>query len=171
LPILSGEWGYAAHRKGVSRQTQAAYLVRMQLANLQSRIPLSVWYDWKDDGTDPDEREHNFGTVGPDLRPRPAYRAVRTLTGELAGYRVVRRLDVGSEQDFVLLLADKAGRRKLAAWTLGDPHAVASGLQGAGKVSGVTAFGEPYTPRESPKGLLLDLAAAPTYLALEAGPK
>jgi len=171
MPILSGEWGYAAHRKGVSRQAQAAYLVRMQLANLLSGIPLSVWYDWKDDGTDPDEREHNFGTVAPDLQPRPAYLAVRMLTRELAGYRIVRRLDVGSEQDFVLLLADKAGRSKLAAWTLGRPHAVASGLQRAGKVSGVTIFGEPYTPRDSEKGLMLDLAAAPKYLTLEASPK
>jgi hypothetical protein len=70
LPILSGEWGYAAHAKGVSRDTQAAYLVCMQLANLLDGVRVSIWYDWKDDGADPNEREHNFGTVTQD-RPSP----------------------------------------------------------------------------------------------------
>jgi hypothetical protein len=92
LPILSGEWGYASHARGVSSEAQADYLVRQQLVNLLSGVPLSVWYDWKDDGADPSNPEHHFGTVGPDLKPKPAYQALRTLTRELNGYRVVRRL-------------------------------------------------------------------------------
>src|SRR5262249_39175387 len=80
LPILSGEWGYSAFDKGVTPDRQAAYLVRMQLANLLDGVPLSIWYDWKDDGPDPKEREHNFGIVARDLTPKPAYRAAQTLT-------------------------------------------------------------------------------------------
>jgi hypothetical protein len=34
LPILSGEWGYATHTKGVSLETQAAFIARQQLANV-----------------------------------------------------------------------------------------------------------------------------------------
>ncbi len=172
LPILSGEWGYAAHRKGVSPQTQAAYLVRTQLVNLLEGVALSVWYDWKDDGTDPEEREHNFGTVTHDLKPKPAYRAVRTLTRELTGYRIVRRLDVGSAKDFVLLLRDADGRRKLAAWTLGEAHAVTvAGLGAGAQVSGTTMTGERYTPNATAKGLVLDLEEAPRYITLGAGPR
>jgi hypothetical protein len=170
MPILSGEWGYASHAKGVSPQTQAAYLARQQLANLLGGVPLSVWYDWKDDGLDPAEREHNFGTVRPDLSPKPAYRAAQTLTRELAGYRISRRLAAGSDKDFVLLLADAAGRRKLAAWTLGEPHAVTlDGLAPEGKVTGVTLGGEPFTPKVVGKKLVLDLDAAPKYVTLGSG--
>ena len=71
LPILSGEWGYSSNTKGVSLETQAAFAARQQLANLMNGIPLSIWYDWKNDGDDPKEGEHNFGTVQPDLKPKP----------------------------------------------------------------------------------------------------
>ena len=115
MPILSGEWGYASHTKGVSPETQAAFLVRQQLCNRLGDVPISTWYDWKNDGADPAEREHNFGTVAFDLSPKPACVALQTLTRELAGCQVVRRLRVGSENDYVLLLKGRSGTQKLAA--------------------------------------------------------
>jgi len=122
LPILSGEWGYASHTKGVSIETQAAYLVRQQMANLLSGVPISIWYDWKNDGPDPNEREHNFGTVTQDLQPKPAYVAAQTMTRQLTGFRLERRIEADSENDWVLLWRNNRGQRKLAAWTLGEPH-------------------------------------------------
>src|SRR6185295_15363371 len=124
LPILSGEWGYATHTKGLSLETQAAFAARQQLANLLNNVPLSIWYDWKNDGDDPNEREHNFGTVLPDLKPKPAYTAIHTLTRELSGYRIARRHETGNEKDFVLVLTNGSGNSKLAAWTMGDSHSV-----------------------------------------------
>jgi len=124
LPILSGEWGYATHTKGLSLETQAAFASRQQLANLLHGVPLSIWYDWKNDGDDANEREHNFGTVFPDLRPKPAYTAIQTLTRELSGYRIARRHQTGNEKDFVLFLSDRNGNSKLAVWTTGEAHNV-----------------------------------------------
>jgi hypothetical protein len=168
LPILSGEWGYAAHQGGVSRETQAAYLARMQLSNLLDGVRLSIWYDWRDDGTNPKEREHNFGVVTNDLQLKPAYHAVQTLTRALSGYRIRRRLDVGGRSnDYVLLLVDGKGRRQLAAWTLDAPHTVTlERLQPAGKVTGVDSRGVPFTPRLRADALMLDLDPAPKYVAL-----
>jgi hypothetical protein len=168
MPILSGEWGYPSDRKGVSPETQAAYLARMQLANLLAGVRLSVWYDWKDDGPDPAEREHNFGTVRQDLQPKPPYLAARTLTRELAGYRIARRLEAG-EKDYVLLLRDEAGHRKLAAWTLGEPHVVTldGDLVPAGKPTGTTVTGEQFTPKVADTKLVLELTAGPRYVGLD----
>jgi len=39
MPILSGEWGYASHTKGVSLEMQANFIVRQQLANLSPGCP------------------------------------------------------------------------------------------------------------------------------------
>ncbi len=169
LPVLSGEWGYSSYTKGVSPETQAAYLARMQLANLLNGVPLSIWYDWMDDGPDQKEAEHNFGTVRQDLSPKPAYWAARTLTRELDGYRIRRRLDTGSQQDFVLLLEDGAGRRKVAAWTLDKPHELTldGDLLRAGKAVGVSVTGEAFTPKVSGKKLVLSLTAAPQYVGAE----
>lgn len=122
MPIISGEWGYSTFtNKGVSLETQAAFLVRQQLANLHAGVPISIWYDWKNDGPDLAEREHNFGTVTPDLTPKPAYAALQILTRELSGFRIEHRLGAGQTNDFVLLLS-KGAEKKLAAWTTGEPH-------------------------------------------------
>ena len=173
LPIFSGEWGYAAHTSGVSREAQAAYLARMQLSNLLDGVRLSVWYDWSDDGTDPKEREHNFGVMTHDLRPKPAYHAIRTLTRALNGYRIDRRFDVGGRSnDYVLLLVDAKGERKLAAWTLDAPHAVTlERLQPTGTVTGLDPTGAPYSPRVKGSALVLDLADAPKYVTFGAASK
>ena len=63
MPIVSGEWGYSTQHKGTPLALQGAYLARQQFANLLAGVPLSVWYDWKNDGSDTNYNEHNFGTV------------------------------------------------------------------------------------------------------------
>ena len=166
LPIISGEWGYSTFtNKGVSLETQAAFLVRQQLANLSAGVPLSIWYDWKNDGADLGEREHNFGTVTHDLHPKPAYTALQTLTREMSGYRIDKRLAAGTN-DFVLLLSQGVDR-KLAAWTTGDPHLAtigglnfkaASSISGDGKTSDVTL---------TQGSLSLTLTALPQYVTLK----
>ena len=127
MPILSGEWGYSTCTKpgaGLPRKVQAAYLVRQQLVNLLNKVPLSIWYDWQDDGPDPLEREQNFGTVTHAHKPKPSYLALRTFTGQLAGYRIERRLPVASTDDYLLLCVNARGAKKLVAWTTGKDHAV-----------------------------------------------
>ena len=171
LPILSGEWGYATHDKGVSLDTQAAFLARQQLANLLNGVPLSIWYDWKNDGTDTTYNEHNFGTVDHQLKPKPSYVAAQTMTRELAGCRVARRLfptGASNDEDFILLCENAAGDHKLAVWTLGEPHAVALDLDlaGADQVTAVDGDGGSYMPRLGHGRLTLDLGPLPKYISL-----
>jgi hypothetical protein len=169
MPILSGEWGYSSHRQGVSLETQAAFLVRQQLVNLAHRIPVSIWYDWKNDGPDPGEGEHNFGTVYPDLKPKPAYEAVRCMTRELAGFRLLRRLDVADPQAYVLLLANAAGEQKLAAWCTGLGRTVSLdvGLRSPGALSVVDGLGKPQTAGLDGGTLELPLEPLPLYVTFK----
>jgi polysaccharide biosynthesis protein PslG len=169
LPIISGEWGYSSNTKGVSPETQAAFLVRQQLANLLHGIPLSIWYDWKNDGADPNENEHNFGTVWPDLKPKPAYSALQVFTKQLQGYRLDRRLPELPPEDYVLLLKNAAGDQKIAAWTTGQPHAIdlpvaVSSTQDATVVDGLGQEQQLQVEAEKPR---LQLTALPQYLSLK----
>jgi polysaccharide biosynthesis protein PslG len=167
LPILSGEWGYATHSKGVSLETQAAYVARQQLMNLLAGLPISIWYDWKNDGADPNEGEHNFGVVTYDLKPKPAYVAVQTLTHELAGYKIDRRLKTESAKDYILVCADAAGDQKLAAWTLSPSNSVSLYVTESAKpIKVVASDGKTSTVRPNEKGLVLDLGPAPVYVTL-----
>ncbi len=170
LPVICSEWGYATHDKGVSLDTQAAFVVRQQLVNLLRGVPLSIWYDWKNDGTDSTYNEHNFGVVDSRLRPKPSYFAVQTMTRELSGYRVVRRLFLPgmADGDFILLCANGAGDHKLVAWTRDEPHAVTFDLELAGpdRVIAVNGDGSGYSPRMGDNRITLDLGPLPKYLTL-----
>lgn len=149
MPILSGEWGYASHAKGVPPETQACFLVRQQLFNLAQKIPVSIWYDWKNDGSDPTEREQNFGIVTEDLKPKPAFEALRTLTRELSGCKLAVSIATGRDQDYALLftggLAGAKPIRKLALWTTEPAHdAVLEDARfGQGSAAAVNSFGRP----------------------------
>ena len=147
LPIISSEWGYSTQHQGTPLALQAAYLPRQQLANLLTGVPLSIWYDWKNDGSDTNYNEHNFGTVTTNLQPKPSYHAVQTLTRELAGYHIVRRLKTANTNDWILLCVNAHGKQKLAGWTLDVPHTVRIPL--------------------AAKPLELELSAAPQYGAIE----
>ena len=116
IPILSGEWGYSTTE--MPRALQGKYLPRQWLTNMAYDIPVSIWYDWHDDGRDPKEREHNFGTVTWDYKPKPAYVAMKTLIAELRGYLPAGRIDVGDEESFVVAFR-RGGDFKLAVWTAG----------------------------------------------------
>ena len=169
MPILSGEWGYASHSKGVSLEKQAAFIVRQQLANLLNRAPVSIWYDWKNDGTSPDEIEHNFGTVYPDLKPKPAYETISTMTRQLSGYRIAHRLDAGSSEIYVLLLTNSEGDQKLAAWhTSGEQEVELDvGLDAASAVALVDGKGQSQQVKLRAGRLQLGLSPLPQYVALK----
>jgi hypothetical protein len=122
VPIVSSEWGYSAV-KGLTVEKQAEYLVRSFLINLMNDVRLSIWYDWRDDGPDPNEQEHNFGTVYLDLRPKPAYMAMQTLARELFGYAFAARIHSESGVDYLALFR-KGDDYRLAAWTTGEPHKI-----------------------------------------------
>ncbi len=126
IPVISGEWGYSNinwDKTRLSDEQQARYLVRMFLTNLYQKVPISIWYDWKNDGADPNEREHHFGTVERDLAPKAAYRAAQTLSSTLAGYRIERQLAGSGGKDIVYLLS-KGNQRALAMWTTDADHAI-----------------------------------------------
>lgn len=122
IPIISGEWGYSIinwDKNHISEEQQAQYLVRMFLINLYQNIPVSIWYDWKDDGVDPNEREHHFGTMTNDLNPKKAYLAMKALADKLNGYSIIERLDLGNDEDFALRLK-KGESEAIALWTMGE---------------------------------------------------
>ncbi len=124
VPIVSGEWGYSSAKGQFSLETQADYAVRQQLSNLWNGIPLSIWYDWKNDGPKEDEAEQNFGTVTTDLQPKPTYIALKKMVSELTGYRFDRRLKTEKKNDYVLIFGKEGGSKKIVYWTADERHDV-----------------------------------------------
>lgn len=164
FPILSSEWGYSSVQFGLDAELQGKFLARMWLFNLASGVPLSIWYDWKNDGSDPKNNEHHFGIVGIDLKPKPAFHAAKTLTESLAGHRFERRLRVGDAKNYVLEFS-REGKPRWAAWR-SSPKPATVTLPGlTGRFHSVSHDGKVVKRLTAgPKGLQLRLGDAPQYL-------
>ena len=177
IPILSGEWGYStnADRTGVDEETQGKLLPRQWLNNLANDVPLSIWYDWHDDGPDPKEREHHFGLVrftydaarDPVYDPKPSYRAARTLTTLLEGFHFNKRLVVGGSNDYALLFS-KSDVVRLVVWTTAPaPHPVSIPAS-PGRFVVIAHTGEKLPDIAAGKaGLTVAATDAPQYLEPE----
>jgi len=167
IPVISGEWGYSNinwDKKRLPDEQQARYLVRMFLINLYQKVPVSIWYDWKNDGADPNEREHHFGTVERDLKPKAAYLAAQTLSSTLAGFGVEKQLAPASEKDIVYLLS-KGNRRALALWTTDTAHEMTLPFAAAeGTLVDMLGQGRPISWQTDQ--LKLTISGSPQYLLL-----
>ena len=175
LPLVSGEWGYSAIG-GMTVERQGEFLVRAFLTNLMNDVRLSIWYDWHDDGPDPKENEHHFGTVYLDFKEKPAYHAMQALARELKGYTFASRITLESDQDY-LALFKRGGDLRLAAWTTGEPHKIKLPVD-VRKFELVSVTGERRRAEAVGGSIDLDLSGGVTYVepqerskrwALEAG--
>ena len=173
IPVISGEWGYSNinwDKKSLSETKQAQYLAREFLINLFQKIPVSIWYDWKNDGADPDEREHHFGTVMHDLKPKAAYIAAKNLALNLAGYSIDKRLHLKNENDFAFQLR-KGKDRAVAFWTTENDHNITIPLPpGQGLLIDMLGKDkEPPVHSWKQNGLTITTSQSPQYLLIDRG--
>jgi hypothetical protein len=172
IPIISSEWGYSSVWPGISVERQGELFARAWLTNVANGISLSIWYDWRDDGLDPNEAEHHFGTVfnsyyegrDPVYEPKPAYLAAKTLTEFFNGYQFEKRLDIGDADDYLLVFR-KGGELRFAAWTTANgAHSALLPLD-AGRYSTRRHTGQDQGYiNADPKGGSVTLTNAPVYI-------
>jgi hypothetical protein len=159
----------------MNEEKQAMMLARQFLTNAANGIPVSIWYDWRDDGADPKEPEHHFGLVRQEYRsgqtqvyePKPAYLAARTLLRQFSGFRFEQRLLVGSDDDYVLVFT-RDSERRLAAWTTSPGKKRVKIPTANGQFTITNMKGDDGGRVSSDQGFLsIKLSNAPAYLAAE----
>ncbi len=118
-PIWITEFGYPAYAgtSGVPEETQANYLVRaFLLARTVPAVERVFWYDFQNDGEDPDEAEFNFGLVRKNKTPKPAYNAYKTMVSLVGNLPVAEFRIIG---DTYSLRLGEDGAPLFAVWRLG----------------------------------------------------
>ena len=154
----------------MSEEKQSAIVAREMLTNMANGIPVSIWYDWRDDGFDPNEAEHHFGlvrnayqnvTVQP-YAPKPAYLAARTLLALFDGYTFEKRLNVGNDADYILAFR-KGDSLYYAAWTASTPHKIFLPVNG-NSIHFTTHLGEKRVLTPMDQRLRVNLSSAPIYV-------
>lgn len=90
-PIWDTEWGYSSYGKAskdlpggghsdVGRQRQAVLVARECLTQWVLGLPITVVYDLRDDGSNPFDREDNFGLIEQSNSDKPAMKVIRVLS-------------------------------------------------------------------------------------------
>jgi hypothetical protein len=146
---------------------------RQMLTNLANQVPLSIWYDWRDDGTDASEAEHHYGLVRNQYEAgklevyeaKPAYRAAKTLSEFFEGFVFEQRVSSGRDDDYVLAFV-KGAEHRYAAWTTSaSTHRInvpmdkgqLRVIRHTGEAAGSAAAGD--------AGLSIEVSTQPVYLA------
>jgi len=174
--VVASEWGYpTAGRYGnvVDVWRQAQYVVRIYLVNLMAGVPLTIIYDWKDDGLSLDDSEHNFGLVSHHVRGpewflvKPAWYAVYNLNKRLAGFSPAGRLELGP--GVYALRFEGPGPAKIVLWAEEGEREVELSV-GAEKVKLARLFGLE-EELEAPGGVLrLKVSGSPVIVELPTQP-
>jgi hypothetical protein len=171
-PIISSEWGYSATWPEMNEQQQAEMLSRQFLTNVANGIPISIWYDWRDDGSDANESEHHFGIVRHEFRqnsnspfgPKPAYFAAKTVNAFLNGSVYQRRLVLAETKNFVLVFSN-TGAERMAAWTTSGRAGRVSISLSPGNYTITTSSGEKVRDVSvGQNGLTIELSPSPVFV-------
>ncbi len=118
IPIISSEWGYSSTDPGMDQEVQAKAITRMFLLNLSANIPISIWYDWRNDGPSATNRDHNWGLVGYFHRkPKLARIKLVEMIELLRGKRFTARLLHSDPNVFILRFSsDNNSKHVIVGW-------------------------------------------------------
>lgn len=182
--IVSSEWGYTtggSYGNKVDILTQAKYLTRMYLINLMNKVPITIIYDWKDDGIDQSNSENSFGMIANEQVSslflsesyfiKPAYYAVYNLAKNLNGFKFLGRIDVENNSNIYLLKFSNGLEQKFVIWsTLHDEKEVTLDLleMNATNVTRVVftrMFGESKVVSTTGNVLKVNVSDAPTIIS------
>jgi hypothetical protein len=141
---------------------QARYLVRMYLISRAADVDYALNYDFMDDGTNPDDKESNFGIVHEDYSPKPSLLAIAAMTRIIGDGKFVKDLSPNPEK-FRMYLFDVKGKPVVAAWSVQGKSRV-SFETGTDQVESVDLMGNVQTLQTTGKKFEMDLTEIPVYI-------
>jgi GH35 family endo-1,4-beta-xylanase len=161
-PVWITEMGWATHTphnsmamdfQVTTQRRQAELIARAYIDAIASNVAPNIsWYDFRNDGNDPFNFEHNMGIITRDFRPKPAYRAYATMTRLLHGLKLEKELDLG--EGVVAFRFGAQGKPSVTAlWSISGDKTVALPANNAMKLTGLMGDSE-QVPSEGGKVIL-----------------
>ena len=139
FPIYITEIGWPNYiKRGGSTDPETGDILARTLL-LAKTIPAIKglwWYDFQDDGLDPEYNEDNFGIVRTDLTPKEPYYVLRSIAEIVRSGKFVERVATGSDDLIVLKFKMPDSKDVLAAWSLRDDSLLQVTLKNGGDAKG-----------------------------------
>lgn len=171
VPIISGEWGYASGYASygikLTELKQAEYFVRMLLINLYSKIPISIWFSWRDGNENENNLNQGFGIRrANNFAPKQAVLASKNFSKILSGYQFSTRLNIGSQSDYIFKFINKKGNVIIVFWTVDTTHRVIWSTEAPVRGELKSIFGKKFGNVSGEK-FKLKLSNCPKYLIIK----
>jgi hypothetical protein len=170
-PVWDTEWGYSSQWYGgdAGGHSTLAWMLQAQRAQRELLsawavgFPMAIYYDIRDDGTDPTNDEDNFGLIQNDYADKPAIVAVRTLTSAAKGRTFTGFLPVGFTSTHAMLLVG-ATDRVVALWTDAPGSVVQVGVPGDGTATDMLGKGLSLNSEAGVTTVTVSEVAGPVFL-------
>lgn len=120
FPIYVTEIGWPNYiaKSGSTDAETGDFLARtLFLAKTLDSIKGLWWYDFQDDGLDPEVNEANFGIVRPDLTPKEAYYVIRSISEIIKNGKFIEQLKTEDEDLLALKFKMPDSSDILAVWS------------------------------------------------------
>lgn len=169
-PVWQTEWGYSSTWYGdghaqESRLRQAILAVREALTSWGLGFPLAMYYDTRDDGTDPMEKEHNFGLLTHEYADKPAMVAMRTLSNA-ARDRSLVAFGVASPSSLHVMELEGTADRVFVLWTSVEGYPVPVTLPMEATVHNALGDALPLDADGGVASLMIDEKYGPVYVVV-----
>jgi hypothetical protein len=113
-------WPNQVDKRGTEPQLSASYLARLYLLARTSPGFRGIWwYDFQDDGWNPEHNENNFGIVRPDLTPKPHYHVMADVSGLIGNGEYVGKVEA-KDENLQILRFRHNGSDVWALWCADD---------------------------------------------------
>ncbi|MEG2583455.1 MAG: cellulase family glycosylhydrolase, partial [Oscillospiraceae bacterium] len=132
------ETGWPTHvgKDGSGEQKQAVQIVKELVISDEKAIDYNTIYDFRNDGTDESNVEHNFGIIHKDFMPKLAYFAFKNFNDIMSGakyYGKIRLSDYATGYVY-----NKQGKPVVVAWGRNENNPIAT----TSGVSGINVYGD-----------------------------
>lgn len=150
------EVGWTTYKNGTTEENQAVQLVKQALLSDKYDLIGNYWYDFIDDGTDENDKEHFFGIVDNSQNPKPSYVSFTQMNSKTAGSLYLGELELDGAARALVYLKDN--KPLVVAWVTSGEGELSTSVSSA-KVEDIYGNEITYTNQNIP------LTTSPVYIS------
>ncbi|MEG1441331.1 MAG: cellulase family glycosylhydrolase, partial [Oscillospiraceae bacterium] len=159
--VIITEFGWSSYTGdiGTTEEGQARDIVKEFAISDDYNIAYNSVYDFKDDGSNPDDAEHNYGMIQEYYNPKPSYYSVKTFNQVIGGAEYYGKLSLADGvRGYVY---NKNGEPIIMAWSVsqGDTPGATKNVDLGTNVTALDMYGKLVGG-----GTSLDIGANPVYI-------
>ena len=159
--VIITEFGWSTYtgEVGTTEEGQARDIVKEFAISDEYDIAYNTVYDFKDDGTNPDDAEHNYGMIQEYYNPKPSYYATKTFNQVIGGAEYCGKISLAD--GIRAYVYSKDGEPVVMVWSVsrGDAPGEAKNVDFGSTVNAVDMFG-----KSMGSGSQFSIGANPVYI-------